>query len=209
MFLALDYYVTESSGHNSEYSAWFRKRPELIQRYCAPLKESYWNPGEYAYILKGYQAAAKNWKKDLKKWFDDGAPFPLERGHEYAAYIMNAWVGGEPFMFNGNVPNLGLIDNLPARCCVEVPVLANRRGLNPLHVGPLPPQCQALVQQSVAVEEMAVEAALTGDARLVYHAVCHDPLSAAVLSLAEIRKMVQEMLLKNQKWLPRFKSVKL
>ena len=65
----------------------------------------------------------------------------LDRGHEYAASIINAYKGGEPFVFNGNVPNDGLIDNLPADCCVEVPVLANKRGFNSIHVGPLPPQC--------------------------------------------------------------------
>ena len=94
----------------------------------------------------------------------------LERGHEYAAYIINAFLGGEPFEFNGNVPNRGLISNLPPDVCVEVPVLANRRGFNPMHVGPLPAQLQAMVGLTVAVEEMAVEAALTGNARLVYQA---------------------------------------
>ena len=83
----------------------------------------------------------------------------LERGHEYAAYIINACLGGEPFEFNGNVPNTRLITNLPEGACVEVPVFADRRGFNPIHVGALPPQCAALNNVSVAVEEMAVEAA--------------------------------------------------
>ncbi len=205
MFLALDYYVTESSGHNSEYNWWFRKRPDLIEKYCT--HGTGWNPGEYAYILKGYQNRAKSWKKDIEKWFDQGAPFSLERGHEYAAHIINARMGGDMYKFNGNVPNTGLIDNLPSDVCVEAPVLADRRGFNPIHVGPLPPQCAALNQVSVAVEEMAVEAALTGDPKLVYQAVCYDPLSAAVLSLKEIRKMVKEMLKRNADHLPQFDSV--
>ncbi|MCX7590341.1 MAG: alpha-glucosidase/alpha-galactosidase, partial [Kiritimatiellae bacterium] len=141
MFLALGYYVTESSGHNSEYNWWFRKRPDLIKKYCAPTKHSNWNPGEYAYILKQYKKTARTWKAEVRKWFAQGAPFRLERGHEYAAYIINAWMGGEPYLFNGNVPNRGIIPNLPQDACVEVPVLANRRGFNSIHVGPLPPQC--------------------------------------------------------------------
>ncbi len=207
MFLHLDYYVTESSGHNSEYNWWFRKRPDLIEKYCT--HGTNWNPGAYAYILGEYQRIAKTWKKEVKHWFAEGAPLDLARGHEYAAYIINAYAGGEPFEFNGNVPNTGLITNLPAQACVEVPVLANRRGFNPMHVGALPPQCAALNNLSVAVEEMAVEAALTGDARLVFQAIAYDPLTAAVLSLAEIKNMVQAMFNKNRAYLPQFKNIRL
>ena len=205
MFLALDYYVTESSGHNSEYNWWFRKRPDLIEKYCT--YGTGWNPGEYAYILKEYLKTEKTWKKDVKKWFDEGAPMSLERGHEYAAYIINALQGGEPFEFNGNVPNTGIIGNLPEGACVEVPVIANKRGFNPIHVGSLPAQCAALNNVSVAVEEMAVEAALTGDAKLLYQAIAYDPLTAAVLSLSEIKKMVKQMLRKNRQYIPQFKNI--
>ena len=206
MFLALDYYVTESSGHNSEYNWWFRKRPELIEKYC--VDGTGWNPGEYAYILKHYLHSAKHWKKDIKKWFDKGAPFPLERGHEYAAHIINAFMGGDTYEFNGNVPNTGLVPNLPENACVEVPVLANKCGLNPMYVGPLPTQLAALNNVTIAEEEMAVEAALTGDPKLVYQAICYDPLTAAVLSLQEIKAMVKEMFSKSRRHLPQFKSVR-
>jgi alpha-galactosidase len=207
MFLHLGYYVTESSGHNSEYNWWFRKRPSLIEKYCT--HGTGWNPGVYAYILKEYQKREKNWKTDLKKLIDSTRTMKLERGHEYATSIINARLGGEAFEFNGNVPNTGIIINLPPDVCVEVPVVANKRGFNSIHVGALPPQCAALNNISVAVEEMAVEAALTGDPELVLHAVQYDPVSAAVLSLAEIKKMVQEMLLKNRAYLPQFKNVKI
>lgn len=206
MFLALDYYVTESSGHNSEYNWWFRKRPDLIKKYCTT--GTGWNPGHHAYILKEYQKAARYWKKWIDDWFKKGAPMSLERGHEYAASIINAYMGGEPYEFNGNVPNHGSIPNLPYDACVEVPVVANKRGFNTIHVGPLPPQCAALNSISIAVEEMAVEAALSGNPKLVYQACCYDPLCAAVLSLAEIRSMVKEMLQKNKPWLAQFKTIK-
>ncbi|HOZ49841.1 MAG TPA: alpha-galactosidase [Candidatus Hydrogenedentes bacterium] len=205
MFLAFDYYVTESSGHNSEYNWWFRKRTDLIEKYCT--HGTGWNPGEYAYILKGYQSRSRSWRREVKKWFDEGAPMDLRRGGEYAACIINAYLGGEPYQFNGNVPNTGLVDNLPQDACVEVPVLANRRGLNAIHVGPLPPQCAALNNLTIAYEEMAVEAAISGDPKLVFQAVAYDPVSAAVLSLAEIRKMTAEMLKKNRAYLPQFKSI--
>jgi len=206
MFLHLDYYVTESSGHNSEYNAWFRKRPDLIEKYCT--HGTGWNPGEYAYIVKEYQIAEQTWKEEAKKWFASKTPISLERGHEYAAHIINALKGGEPFTYNGNVPNTNLVTNLPQNACVEVPVWVSKKGLEPVHVGALPPQCAALTNLSSSIEEMAVEAALTGDPRLVYQAICYDPLTSAVLSLAEIEKMVNQMLKQNKPYLPQFKRFK-
>ncbi len=201
MFLALDYYVTESSGHNSEYNWWFRKRPDLIEKYCT--HGTGWNPGEYAYILREYERREGTWQQEVKDWFNQ--PLDLKRGHEYAAYIINALQGGEPFCFNGNVSNTGLVTNLPQGACVEVPVWASKKGFEPVHVGALPPQCALLTNFSSQIEEMAVEAALTGDRRLVYQAIAHDPLSAAVLSLAEIREMVDKMFEQNAPYLPQFK----
>jgi alpha-galactosidase len=207
IFLFTGYYVTESSGHNSEYNWWFRKRPDLIEKYC--LHGTGWNPGEHAYILKHYLERETTWKDEIRRWLDSDHPISLERGEEYAACIINALLGGEPYRFNGNVPNKGLITNVPQDACVEVPVYADRNGLNPIHVGALPPQCAALVNANVASEEMAVEAALTGDPTLVYQAVAYDPLTAAVLSLREIKEMVAEMLAINQPYLPQFRSIKL
>jgi alpha-galactosidase len=204
MFLHLDYYVTESSGHNSEYNAWFRKRPDLIEKYCT--HGTGWNPGEYAYILKEYQNAEKTWKEEARHWFAEETPIELERGNEYAAYIINALMGGEPFGFNGNVPNTDLITNLPQGACVEVPVWVSQKGFEAVHVGALPAQCAALTNLSAQIEEMAVEGALTGDPRLIFQAIAYDPLTSAVLSLAEIKKMVNQMFEQNRAYLPQFKK---
>src|SRR6185437_7775563 len=205
LFLHLDYYVTESSGHNSEYNWWSRKRPDLIEKYCLP--GTGWNPGAYAYILEGYLARESSWREEARHWLAAESPIALERGKEYAAYIINALQGGEIFGFNGNVPNTGLITNLPEGACVEVPVYVDRNGFRPIHVGPLPPQCVALNHVSVMVEEMAVEAALTGDPRLVFQAIAYDPLTAAVISLAEIRDMVKQMFHQNRDYLPQFRHL--
>ncbi len=203
MFKHLGYYVTESSGHNSEYNWWFRKRPDLIEKYCT--HGTGWNPGEYAYILKHYQAREDTWKDEVKKWLDSEAPINLDRGHEYAAYIINARLGGEIFQFNGNVPNTKLITNLPDGACVEVPVFVDKGGFHPVHVGALPPQCVALNHINVMVEEMTVEGSLTGDPTMIFHAIAYDPLTSAVLSLAEIKDMVNEMFQQNKDYLPQFK----
>jgi alpha-galactosidase len=202
MFLNLDYYVTESSGHNSEYNWWFRKRPDLIEEYCT--EGTGWNPGHYAYILDQYRSRENSWKDDIRAWLEDENAVDLERGHEYAASIINALQGGRPYKFNGNVPNTQLITNLPEGACVEVPVYVDSGGLHPIHVGPLPPQVAPLNRITVASEEMAVEAALTGDPRLVYQSIVYDPLTAAVLSLEEIKDMVGEMLDQNRDYLPQF-----
>jgi len=203
MFLHLDYYVTESSGHNSEYNWWFRKRPDLIEKFCT--QGTGWNPGVYAYILNSYLDREKTWRDEAAKWFASDTPISLERGHEYAAHIINALQGGEPFEYNGNVPNTGLVTNLPANACVEEPVWASKKGLTPVHVGDLPPQCAVLTGLSAQIEEMAVEASVTGNPRLVYQAIAHDPLTASVLSLAEIEQMVNQMFAQNRDYLPQFK----
>ena len=204
MYLALGYYVTESSGHNSEYNWWFRKRPDLIEKYCT--HSTGWNPGEYAYILKEYQHNEATWKDQVRG--ELARPLTdedLSRGHEYAASIINALMGGEPFKFNGNVPNTDLITNLPQGACVEVPVWVDKSGFQAVHVGALPPECALLTQLNSGIEEMAIQASLAGDPSMIYHAICHDPLTASVLSLAEIRQMTNELFEVHKDFLPQFK----
>lgn len=207
MFLAMGYYVTESSGHNSEYNWWFRKRPDLIKKYCT--KGTGWNPGEYAYILKHYSKRETDWKVGVREWLKKDKPIDLKRGHEYAASIINARLGGDLFKFNGNVPNTNLVTNLPQGACVEVPVLASRRGFEPICAGALPPQCAMLTGLSAQIEMLTVEGHFQGDPTLVYQAVAHDPLTAAKLSLAEARKMTADLFKQHKNYLPQFKNVNL
>jgi alpha-galactosidase len=202
MFRHLDYYVTESSGHNSEYSAWFRKRPDLIEQYCT--HGTGWNPGVYAYILNQYEQREQTWQDEFQKWLDDET-VDLKRGNEYAASIFNATLGdGTLYEFNGNVLNHGLIDNLPDRSCVEVPVVASKRGFSPVHVGPIPDHLAILNNISARCEDLAVAGAIEGDPRKVFQAICFDPLTSAVLSLAEIKQMVDDLFRQNEPYLPQF-----
>jgi alpha-galactosidase len=204
MFLHLDYYVTESSGHNSEYNAWFRKRPDLIEKYCT--HGTGWNPGEYAFILNEYKRRETEWRKDIENWLAEPET-DLQAGNEYAASIFNAVFGDNSlFKFNGNVRNTGLIENLPDGCCVEVPVLASSRGLEPIHVGRIPEHLSILNNVNAAIEELTVSASLEGDPRKVFHAICMDPLTSAVLSLEEIKSMTDEMFERNREWLPQFRG---
>ena len=204
IYLHLGYYVTESSGHNSEYNWWFRKRPDLIEKYCTT--GTGWNPGEYAYILKEYQHTEATWKETVRHRLDAPlTPEDTRRGGEYAASIINALMGGAMYKFNGNVPNTRLLADLPQGACVEVPVLVDKAGFHPIHVGALPPQCAILTGVNSQIEELAIQAGLTGDPQLVYYAVANDPLTAAVLSLAEIKTMVNALFAQNRPHLPQFK----
>jgi len=207
MFLNLGYYPTESSGHNSEYLPWFRKRQDLIEKYC--LHGTNWNPGEYAYILNEYLDAEATWEGRFKEFLED-PDVDLNKGGEYASNIFNALFGdGTPFMFNGNQSNNGIISNLPDSVCVETPVIATKAGLQCLHAGPLPDNLAILVNLSAQIEEMAVNAVIEGDSFKVFQANLFDPLTASVCSMAEIKAMTQEMFNKNAEFLGYFKSLKI
>lgn len=205
MFKALGYYVTESSGHNSEYNWWFRKRPDLIEKYCTHGTD--WNPGVHGHILGEYAEAAGAWKQRLQDYAEGRVEIELGRSDEYASKIVRGLLFDETFKFNGNIPNTDLITNLPDQCVVEVPVIADRTGFKGVHVGDLPPQLVALNHVTTMVSELTVEAALTGDPVAAYHACCYDPLAASKLSLAEIKEMVDELFEVQAPLLPQFKHL--
>ncbi len=207
VFRVLGYYQTESSGHNSEYSAWFRKRPDLIEKYCTP--GTSWNPGHYAAILNRYLSREDTWEQEFKDWLEHGEGAGEHKGdfREYAADIFNAVFGDHtPFPFNGNLRNFGYITNLPQGACVEVPVLACRDGLIPQKVVRLPDELQLMVGLASGCEELAVRGAIEGDPAHIYHSILFDPLTSAVLSTEEICSMTREMFEKNSEYLSYFKS---
>ena len=202
MFLHLGYYTTESSGHHSEYNAWFRKRPDLIEKYCT--HGTNWNPGEHAYSLKLREERKANPKKQYDEFL--AKPIDKNKSHEYAADVFNARLGdGKPFVFNGNVLNFGSIPNLPDDACVEVPVVADRMGFKTTIAGPLPEHLAILVNNTARIESLAVEAAMRKSKEAVYQALYMDPLCSAVCSLEEIRNMCDEIFEKNADYLGDYK----
>ena len=198
MFLKLGYYVTESSGHNSEYNQWFRKRPDLIEKYCT--HGTNWNPGLHAFSLDLRKDRRSNPAKQYEDWYEQ--EFDSNKSIEYAADIFNARIGdGKPFIFNGNVINHGSIPNLPDDACVEVPVVADRMGFKTTIAGPLPEHIAILVNTTARMESLVIEAAMKKSKDLVKKAVYMDPLSSAVLSLDEIDKMCDELFEANKEFL--------
>ncbi|MDR0497897.1 MAG: alpha-galactosidase [Treponema sp.] len=202
MFKNLGFFPTESSGHCSEYNPWFRKKAEEIEKYCT--HGTGWNPGVHAYILNEYFEREGTWQGEIQEWLGE-KEMDLKRGNEYAAYIFNAVFGDyTPFEFNGNLRNFGLIDGLPEGCCVEVPAIAGKNGILPMHVGKLPPQLNILIGNSARCEELAVNGCIKGDREMVFHAVLFDPLTTTQLDMAQTRAMVDEMFEANKSLLPQF-----
>ena len=143
-------------------------------------------------------------QQEYKELLEGIRTLPTERTHEFGSFIIEAVETHQPVRINGNVPNRGLISSLPEGCCVEVPCLVDGNGVQPTAVGALPPPLAALNRTNINVQELIVEAALTGDVEAVHHAVMLDPLTAAVCTLPQIREMVDEMLAAQAQWLPQF-----
>jgi alpha-galactosidase len=196
MLQRLGYFVTESSEHFAEYVPWFikRDRPDLIDRFHIPLDE---------YITRCENQIA-GWEQ-MREFFED-AEFSLgvDRTHEYGSYIIHSLETGQPRVIYGNVSNEGLIDNLPHGCCVEVPCLVDANGIQPTHIGELPPQLAALMMTNVNVQGLTVEAALTGKREHIYHAAMLDPHTAAELDLEQIWNLVDDLIKEHGDWLPEY-----
>jgi alpha-galactosidase len=197
------YFMTESTGHLSEYIPWFRSSERAMKLYCDEPAFG----GESGAYYKWSKVVAEKYAKTDPLQFE--SPKLERRSVEYCSYILEALATGKPFRLQGNVRNDGYITNLPQGCCVEVPVYVDREGLHPLRVGALPPQCAALNQSNVTVQGLAVEAGLSGDPELAMQAIAMDPLTSACCTLAEIRQMAAELLEAEAQWLPQFAGKKL
>jgi len=202
------YFVTESSGHASEYVPYFRKNARMVNEDLVPrFKDpaNHWfDFGRTGGYLRYCVSRLTEAQKEYQELLAGIGNLPTHRTHEYGSYIVEAMETNRPARINGNVPNWGLIDNLPQGCCVEVPCLVDGNGVQPTTVGALPTQLAALNRTNVNVQELIVEAALSGDTDAVYHACMLDPLTAAVCTLPQIRSMVSEMLAAQAHWLPQF-----
>jgi len=197
------YFMTESTGHLSEYLPYFRKTKKALETYC---DEPAFGGESGAYYKFAKMLARKFRNVDPLEFESTELPPPSA---EYCTHIIKAHESGEPFRLNGNVRNDGLITNLTQGCCVEVPCFIDKMGIYPTRVGDLPPQCAALNQTNVTVQGLAMRAALTGDPELAFAACALDPLASAVCTLHEVREMTREMLVKLTPFLPRFKRRKL
>jgi alpha-galactosidase len=193
MLTRLGYFVTESSEHFSEYVPWYikRGREDLIERFNIPLDE----------YPRRCETQIAGWKK-LKNDLEGESLLKIERSVEYGSAIIHSLETGTPRVIYGNVSNDDLITNLPSGCCVEVPCLVDKNGIQPTRIGAIPPHLAALMQTNINVQALTVEALLTGNRDHIYHAAMLDPHTAAELDLDQIWGLVDDLLAEHRAWLP-------
>jgi len=199
------YYSTESNGHLSEYVPWYRKRPRDIRKW---ISLDSWINGETGGYLRVCTENRRWFETDFPNWMK-AEPWPYapeHRGHEHGSYIVEGLETGRRYRGHFNVINRGCITNLPTDCCVEVPGYVDANGLSIPIVGDLPPGCAAMLQPSVAVERLAVQAAVQGDDELLRQAMLMDPLTGAVCNPPEISQMVDDFLAEQARWLPQYRK---
>ncbi|MBB3428997.1 alpha-galactosidase [Rhizobium sp. BK312] len=191
----LGYFVTESSEHFSEYTSWYIKegRSDLIERLNIPLDE----------YIRRCEVQIAEWH-ELRRDLEGGKPIGVCRSNEYAASIIHAAVTGQPALIYGNVPNNGLIQNLPNECIVEVPCHVDHNGIQPIRIGRIPSQLAAVMRLSVSVQELTVEAALTKKRDCIYQAALLDPHTSAELSPDQIWALVDDMIEQHGSLLPAY-----
>lgn len=191
----LGYYCTESSEHNAEYNPLFikSKYPQLIEDFNIPLDE----------YPRRCIAQIEGWENEKNNILQDGK-ITHKRSHEYASYIMEAVITNNPIKIGGNVLNTGLIDNLPSDACVEVPCMVDAHGIHPCHVGRLPVQLAAMNMTNINVHLMTIEAAYTKKRENIYQAAMLDPHTAAELSIDDIIKMCDEMILAHGEYMKEY-----
>ena len=202
------YFVTESSGHASEYVPYFRKTVQMVNEELVPQfteqANDWFDFGRTGGYLRHCIERQEYAQQDYEKLIAGTKALPTRRTHEYGSHIIEAIETNQPIRINGNVPNRDLIPNLPNGCCVEVPCLIDGNGIQPTRVDTYPPQLAALNRTNVNVQELIVHAALTGEVDAVHHAVLLDPLTAAVCTMPQIHAMVDELLQAQERWLPQF-----
>ena len=194
VFRHFGYSVTESSEHFSEYVPWFIKshRPDLLEQFQIPLDE----------YLRRCELQLERWNELRQRLENPDEKLSVKRSVEYGSLIIHSVQTGQPRVIYGNVPNNGLIDNLPAGCCVEVPCLVDKNGVQPTKIGAIPMQLAAMMRTNVSVQELTAEAAITGNLEHVYHAAMLDPHTAAELDLRQIKALVTELLEAHRDFLP-------
>lgn len=193
IFRRLGFYVTESSEHNAEYCPYFLKDESLIKEYKIPVNE----------YIRRCEICLKEFET-VKNTINSGKELHVDTSQEYAGFILHSVTSGEKGEINGNVLNTGLIPNLPNGCCVEVPCLVDRNGIQPTYVGVLPEQCAAYNRVSLNSQILTVEAALKKDRSLLYQAALMDPCAYSQVRFDQIDKMVDELLQAHGSIIPFF-----
>ncbi|MBM4437184.1 MAG: alpha-glucosidase/alpha-galactosidase, partial [Actinobacteria bacterium] len=195
-------FVTESSGHLSEYLPYYRKRKDLLARYIGDRYD-----GRSSFYADEWPVWRDEADATRRRWVSGEEPMDWPRSWEYASWIIEAREKDAPWRIHGNVMNRArgggpLIANLAHAGCVEVACLIDRNGVNPTVYGKLPPQMAALCQANMHVFELGTTAAIERSKEAAIHALMLDPLTAACCSPAEIKRMTLDLFEAESEYLP-------
>ena len=210
MMVQFGAFITESSGHLSEYLPYYRKTPASLAEYAR---------GGYCGGSRFYADGWPTWRRaaDAERLAMVAGEKPVgwNRSYEYAAWIVEAIEKDAPYRIHGNVMNRDtdpdgggggqLITNLPADGCVEVACLVDRNGVHPTRYGALPPQMAAVCASNMAFVDLAARACVGRDKEAAAHALMLDPLTAAVCTPAQARSMAAELFEAEADFLPGYR----
>lgn len=197
IFKAFGYFVTESSVHMGGYVPYFKKSPELVEKFKLDEKSSE--------VVRGKRAIRDRQYNELPQQLRTGYKFPLTHSTEYGSIIIHSLETGKPSVFNGNVKNKGLITNLPDGCCVELPCMVDKEGIHPCYVGDLPIQLAALNRTNINAQELAVRGIVEKDKTKIFHSVLLDPLTSALLTIDETKQLVDELFREEKQYITGYK----
>lgn len=200
MMLHFGAFITESSGHLSEYLPYYRKRKDLLEKYTDTGYR-----GEESFYANNWPNWRKNQDEYREKLFRGEEQIKTERSWEYGAWIIEAVEKNQPIVIYGNVANNGCIENLPQDGCVEVACLINHNRVQPTRFGRLPRHMAAICASNMSMFDVAVEAILTRSKETAARALMLDPLTAAVCSPAEIKEMTYKLFDAEAKYLPDYR----
>ncbi|MBN1557430.1 MAG: alpha-glucosidase/alpha-galactosidase [Lentisphaerae bacterium] len=201
MCLHFGAYITESSGHLSEYLPYYRKSPAGRRL----LRLRYHGGSRF------YGSNWPNWRaradRERERMVNGEETLPMDRSWEYGSWIIEAIEKDAPFVMYGNVMNADagggpLIPNLLPDGCVELACLVDGNGVQPVRFGRLPAQMAAICRSNQSVFDLAATAAIERSREAAVHALMLDPLCAAVLTPGEIREMTLKLFEAEADYLP-------
>ena len=200
MMLHFGAFITESSGHLSEYLPYYRKRKDLLDKYT---NTGY--RGEESFYANNWPQWRQNNDNARSRQLSGEDPIKLDRSFEYGAWIIEAVEKNSPVVIYGNVANNGCIENLPQDGCIEVACLVNQNGIQPTRFGRLPKQMAAVCDSNMRMFDLAADAAIHKSKELAVYALTLDPLTSAVCSPAEIKELTHKLFDAEEAFLPGFK----
>lgn len=189
MMLRFGAFITESSGHLSEYLPYYRKRRDLLEKYTDTAYR-----GEEGFYAANWPTWRERQDRERQEMLSGERAISLDRSWEYGAWIIEAVEKDQPISIYGNVMNHGgLISNLPDDSCVEVACLVDRNGIQPTRFGHLPKQMAAICDSNIRMFDLAADAAINRSKKQAMYALMLDPLTSAVCSPAEIEEMTDRL----------------